>query len=188
MVMVRKEGVEPICCLSCIIYINNQYGYLLFFNHCKLSMRVTLLLCPTFNWEEHVPMDRGRKRCSWLGQQVASCLRGLPGHYLGHSPRLNLWRSSEKHWVLMAEGLAKHRHTHTQDRVARDIKLVEMKKITRLASRHNSCMHSIIRGAAVFCCRTTPTADSVWERLPVHPHQLLSTWQRGNGKRAIVSE
>lgn len=88
----------------------------------------------------------------------------------------------------MAKGLAKHRHTHRQDRVAQNIKLVEMKKITRLASTHNICIHNIIHGAAVFCRRTTPTDDSVWESLPVHPHQLLSTWQRGNGKRAIVSE
>lgn len=29
---------------------------------------------------------------------------------------------------------------------------------------------------------------SLWESLPVHPHQLLCTWERGNGKWAIVSE
>lgn len=29
---------------------------------------------------------------------------------------------------------------------------------------------------------------SVWESLPVHPRHLLCTWERGNGKWAIVSE
>lgn len=30
--------------------------------------------------------------------------------------------------------------------------------------------------------------DRLWENIPVHPHQLLCTWERGNGKWAIVNE
>lgn len=30
--------------------------------------------------------------------------------------------------------------------------------------------------------------DSLWENSPVHPHQLLCTWERGNRIWAIVRE
>lgn len=30
--------------------------------------------------------------------------------------------------------------------------------------------------------------DTLWENVPVHPHQLLSTWERGNRKWAFVTD
>lgn len=34
-------------------------------------------------------------------------------------------------------------------------------------------------------CNQLP--DRLWENIPVHPHQLLCTWERGNRKWAIVN-
>lgn len=68
---------------------------------------------PTFCWEEYVPMSWRRKGCSRFGQQVAPCLRGLPGHDLRNSPGLCLWRSAEEHRVLVSLSLTEHAQTDT---------------------------------------------------------------------------
>lgn len=78
------------------------------------------LVSPTFCWEENIPMCRRWQRGSWLRQQVASCLRRLPGHDLGNSAGLDLWWASQKDGILMTMSLTGHTDKHNMDKYSND--------------------------------------------------------------------
>lgn len=78
------------------------------------------LVSPTFCWEENIPMCRRWQRGSWLRQQVASCLRRLPGHDLGNSAGLDLWWASQKDGILVTMSLTGHTDKHNMDKYSND--------------------------------------------------------------------